>query len=209
MAKDKFLNLQGLTEVAEYVNQKLRTVTIMPASPELDDVVLYKGATTADYKQGCIYLYTTVETYYEWSDLTDTYYTKSETPEIGDIVYEDTIGTESGYTIEAFDDLNNQVTINSLTYDRNSAGDTPINDWVAKGGTSVTLNGQDKTGERASFYAPIGSGEEGQVLISNGENEAPEWNSFNGYCPQIVDTELCFYYGLIPEIVNTSIVFDV
>jgi hypothetical protein len=205
---DKYLNLQGLTEVAEKVNKKLRIVTTMPASPELNDIVVYNGASTASYKQGCTYLYTTVETYYEWSDLSDTYYTKAETPEVGDVVYSDTSGTDSGYTIEAFDDVNNQVTINSLTYDRNSTGDTPINDWVSKGGTSVILNGKDKTGEEASFYAAPQSGNEGQVLISKGENEDPEWASYTGYCPTVIDDYLYFNYGVIPSVENTSIIFD-
>lgn len=204
---DKYLNLQGLTEVAEYVNQKLRTVTTMPASPELNDIVLYNGASSANFQQGSIYLYTTIETYYEWTDLTNTYYTKAEEPEVGDIVYSDTSGTDSGYTIEAFDDLNNQVTINSLTYDRDSTGDTPVNAWVTKGGTSVILNGQDKTGDVADFYAPTNSGNVGQVLVSNGENTAPTWESYSGYSPTIVDNYLYFSYGTLPSVEDNAIVF--
>lgn len=208
MATDKFLNLEGLTEVASYVNKKLRTVTEMPVNPSLDDIVLYNGATTADYKQGSIYLYTVKETYYKWSDLSDTYYTKAAAPEIGDPVYSDTTGTDSGFTIEAYDAVNNQVTINNLTYDRDETGDTPVNDWVAKSNTSVILNGEDKTGNEANFYAPTVAGTEGNVLISNGKNTAPSWASFTGYAPTVVDDELCFIYGLIPEVENTSIIFE-
>ena len=126
----KYLNLEGLTEVAEKVNQKLRIVTTMPSTPEANDIVKYNGTTTAKYKQGCTYLYTIVETYYKWSDSTDNYYTKTPSPKIGDTVYSDTLGTDSGYTIEAYDNINNQVTINSSTYDRDATGDTPVYDWV-------------------------------------------------------------------------------
>lgn len=208
MATDKFLNLEGLTEVASYVNKKLRIVTEMPTTPTLDDIILYNGATTANYKQGSIYLYTIVETYYKWSDLSDEYYTKAAVPTIGDTVYSDTIGTDSGYTIEAYDEINNQVTINNLVYDRDATGDTPVNGWVAKSNTSVILNGEDKTGNEANFYAPTVAGTEGNVLISNGENAAPSWTSFAGYSPIVVGEELCFIYGLIPEVENASLIFD-
>lgn len=208
MAIDKFLNLQGLTEVAGYVNKRLRIVTTMPASPTPDDIVLYNGVTTALYKQGGTYAYRVTETYYEWSDLSNAYYTKAVAPEVGDIVYSDTSGTDSGYTIEAYDSLNNQVTINSLTYDRDSAGDTPVNSWVIKGGTSVILNGVDKTGDVANFYAPVAPGTTGQVLVSNGANVTPSWNTFTGYAPQFIEDSLCFYFGLEPDVDNTTIFFD-
>lgn len=127
---DKYLNLQGLSEVADKVNQKLRTVMTMPSTPELDDVVLYKGATTALYEQGGIYLYKTVKTYYGWSDTTNTFYTESATPATGDKIYSDTIGTDSGFTVTTYDSTNNQIEFNSLLYDRDSDQDTPINKWI-------------------------------------------------------------------------------
>ena len=164
---DKYLNLQGLAHVAEKVNLKLRTVTTMPSTPELDDTVLYKGATTARFEQGGIYSYKTIGTYYGWSDTTDTFYTKSATPEVGDTVYSDTIGTDSGYTITNYDSTNNQIEFNSLTYDRDSDQDTPNNQWIV-------INGAQPS----------------------------------GYAPQFIDDALCFYYGLIPEIEGTSIIFD-
>lgn len=209
MATEKFLNLHGLSGVAEYVNSKLRIVTTMPASPELDDIVLYNGSASASYKQGCIYRYETIETYYKWSDTTDDYYTKSATPTVGDIVYSDTSGTDSGYTIEAYDSLNNQVTINSLTYDRDSTGDTPVNNWILKGGSSVILNGVDKTGDVANFYAPTASGSEGQVLVSNGGNTSPSWATFTGYSPTVINDTLCFYYGAAPEVDGTTFILDI
>ena len=210
MATDKYLNLVGLEQVASKVNQKLRTVTAMPAAPEENDIVLYNGATTAKYKQGSIYLYTIVKTYYGWSDLTDTYFTLTDTPEVGDTVYSDVLGTDSGYTIEAYDSLNDQVTINSTVYDRDNSNDTDILDWVCKtGGTSVILNGEDKTGDEANFYAPTTAGTEGQALFSSGEGQAPFWASFTGYSPTFVDDELVFTYGVVPVVDNTSLVFNV
>lgn len=210
MATDKYLNLQGLTEVAGYVNEKLKTVTTMPASPNVNDVVLYKGATTASYKQGSVYLYTTVKTYYKWSDGTDNYYTLAAAPSVGDTVYSDTIGTDSGYTITAYDDLNNQVTINSSLYDRAAAGDTPVYDWVSKGGTSVVLNGTDKTGEEANFYAPTTAGTDGQILMSKGSDTSPEWASYspNGYAPSFTDDTLIFVYGEIPKVEGNTLIFN-
>ena len=207
---DKYLNLQGLTEVADKVNKKLRIVTTMPASSTPDDIVLYNGATTASYKQSGTYSYRIVETYYEWTDLTDTYYTKAAAPSVGDTVYSDTIGTDSGYTIEAYDSTNNQVTINSLTYDRNSTGDTPVYDWVCIGSTSVILNGEDKTGDEANFYAPISAGTSGQMLVSKGDNVAPEWASVspNGYSPSFLDSSLVFTYGVLPEVDGNTLIFD-
>lgn len=208
MATDKYLNLNGLAEVAEYVNEKLKKVTVMPLTPELNDIVLYNGATTVNYKQGSIYLYTVVETYYKWSDGTDDYYTKAAPPTIGDTVYSDASGTDSGFTIEAYDETNNQVTINSLVYDRDTTGDIPIKDWVAQSNTSVILNGEDKTGNEADFYAPTVAGEKGQVLVSNGTNVSPTWASFAGYSPSLLDNSLVFTYGIIPEIEGNSLLFD-
>lgn len=210
MATDKYLNLNGLAEVAEYVNEKLKKVTVMPLTPELDDIVLYNGATTVNYKQGSIYLYTVVETYYKWSDGTDDYYTKAAAPTIGDTVYSDASGTDSGYTVEAYDEINEQITINSLVYDRDTTGDIPVANWVAQSNTSVILNGEDKTGDEAKFYAPTTAGTEGQVLLSKGENTDPEWASWspNGYSPSFLDSSLVFNYGVLPEVEGNTLIFD-
>ena len=43
------------------------------------------------------------------------------------------------------------------------------------GGTAVTLNGSGKGGSTASFYAPTGAGETGQVLVSTGG--VPSWTT--------------------------------
>lgn len=45
------------------------------------------------------------------------------------------------------------------------------------GGTAVTLNGTSKAASTASFYAPTGSGDTNQVLISSGANSSPTWTS--------------------------------
>ena len=209
MATDKYLNLQGLTEVAEKVNKKLRTVTTMPATPTINDVVLYNGAAGV-YSPGCTYRYELVETYYAWSDLSDTYYTKAASPQVGDTVYSDTQGTDSGFTVEAYDSVNDVVTLNSTDYNRDTTGDTPVYAWINKsGGTSVILNGVDKTGSEASFYAPTASGTTGQVLVSNGDANAPSWGSISGYSPSVVDDTLVFTYGVLPTVNNTSLVFNV
>ena len=209
MATDKYLNLQGLTEVAEKVNKKLRTVTTMPATPIINDVVLYNGAAGV-YSPGCIYRYELIETYYAWSDTSDTYFTKAASPQVGDTVYSDTQGTDSGFTVEAYDSINDIITINSTNYDRDNTGDTPVYDWVRKSeGTSVILNGVDKTGSEASFYAPTASGTTGQVLVSNGDANAPSWGSISGYSPSVVDDTLVFTYGVLPTVNNTSLVFNV
>lgn len=55
MAEKKYLNEAGLSRVAEYVNEKLKTVSAMPASPNENDIVLYVGSNTATYTQGNLY----------------------------------------------------------------------------------------------------------------------------------------------------------
>lgn len=210
MAVKKYLNLQGLTEVAEYVNKKLRIVTEMPSPPTIDDIVVYNGTTTAKYKQGSTYLYTIKDVYYAWENSPETLYTLSQTPQEGDTVYSDAIGTDSGYTVQAFDSLNQQITVHSTLYDRETSGDTPFYDWIAQTGSSVILNGENKAGMEAEFYAPTGAGTAGQIPISNGENAAPTWGTFSGYAPTVVEDELIFMYGTqLPEVENTTIIFNI
>lgn len=43
------------------------------------------------------------------------------------------------------------------------------------GGTAVTLNGTSKAGNTASFYAPTSAGSDGQLLMSGGSSNKPEW----------------------------------
>ena len=46
------------------------------------------------------------------------------------------------------------------------------------GGTKVTLNGVPNGSSAVSFYAPIGSGTSGQILVSKGDKTAPAWSSW-------------------------------
>lgn len=65
MAVDKYLNQDGLSHVADYVNRKLTVVSSMPSSPTDLRTVIYIGATTEDYVQGGLYLYNEVDD--EWN----------------------------------------------------------------------------------------------------------------------------------------------
>jgi len=204
---DKYLNLIGTEHLADYIKKRLQVVTSIPADPEDEDIILYKGATSGGFLQGSVYMYEEGVDYYAWSDGTDTYYTLSETPAAGDAVYEDTSGTASSFTVDAYDTINDEVTINSIVYARDTAGDVNTSEWVLQD-TSIILNGLNKTGNEADFYAPTASGTEGQVLVSNGENAEPTWASFTGYCPTIVDQTLYFTYGTMPKVEDTAIIFN-
>ena len=46
------------------------------------------------------------------------------------------------------------------------------------GGTKVTLNGVPNGSSAVSFYAPIGAGTSGQILVSKGDKTAPAWSSW-------------------------------
>ena len=46
------------------------------------------------------------------------------------------------------------------------------------GGTKVTLNGVPNGSSAVSFYAPIGAGTSGKILVSKGDNTAPAWSSW-------------------------------
>ena len=207
MALDKYLNLTSLEELVKFIKNRLEVVSTIPANPSDGDIILYKGTTSGGYIQGCTYLYKEGIDYYAWTDGTDTYYTLSETPAAGDAVYEDTSGTVSSYTISAYDATNDEVTINSIVYSRNSAGDVNTSKWELQD-TSIVLNGTDKTGDEANFYAPTASGTAGQVVVSNGPNATPSWASFTGYAPQAVDNTLVFYYGAIPDVDDDTLVLD-
>ena len=56
---DAFLDRDGLSKVAEKVNEKLKTVETMPASPSDKDVVLYVGESASNYIKGHTYQYQT------------------------------------------------------------------------------------------------------------------------------------------------------
>lgn len=66
------------------------------------------------------------------------------------------------------------------------------------GGTSLTLNGTSKAASTASIYAPVVEGTSGQVLKSNGTNQAPTWQdvelSLNG-ATKTVTKETAYFYA--------------
>lgn len=65
----QFLDEDGLAIVASKVNEKLKVLATMPSTDLTDGLtILYKGATTATYKQGHIYKYDLANT--AWVDIT-------------------------------------------------------------------------------------------------------------------------------------------
>lgn len=70
MAEKKYLDLNGLNDVASYVNTRLKTVTTMPVSADNGAVRLYVGVTDSNYTQGHIYQYSSTSS--EWVDITPT-----------------------------------------------------------------------------------------------------------------------------------------
>ena len=67
MADIKFLDSNGLSVIAGYVNKKLDKVTEMPANPPDAQTVLYIGATGA-YTKGHLYQYSSTSS--NWADIT-------------------------------------------------------------------------------------------------------------------------------------------
>lgn len=68
MADKKYLDLEGLQDVAGKVNVRLKTVDTMPVSANNGAVRLYTGATTGTYTKGRIYQYQTSTA--SWIDIT-------------------------------------------------------------------------------------------------------------------------------------------
>lgn len=135
------------------VDDRLQFGTTMPATPNDGDTFLYTGPQTYKtytgtltvlsdpsslglYEQsGSTYVLTAdtepATVYKAWSDGTDTYYTTTDVPSIGDTVYTITGGaaTDSGYTVSSYD-ATNGITVNSTTYARVTASDEYIADKV-------------------------------------------------------------------------------
>ena len=55
---------------------------------------------------------------------------------------------------------------------------SPVECSLYAGGTKVTLNGVPNGSSAVSFYAPIGAGTSGQILVSKGDKTAPAWSSW-------------------------------
>ena len=64
----KYLDDQGLSTVAAYINERLKTVTTMPASAGDGTVLLYTGTTSGSYVNGHMYQYSTSSS--SWVDIT-------------------------------------------------------------------------------------------------------------------------------------------
>lgn len=138
----KYLDLEGLQNVASKVNSRLKTVTAMPASASDGAIRLYVGETDANYTKGHIYQYTT---FYEWRYSHAHIYTKSATPVVGDAVYDyngaqigtvasvstneievdGTPYTSSGSTMGKWLDIS--PTASGVTYDNTNSGLTADN----------------------------------------------------------------------------------
>ena len=67
MSEKYYLDEQGLAEVANHVNSRLKTVTVMPQNPADGIVRLYVGATNNNFTKGHIYQYNTNA----WTDITE------------------------------------------------------------------------------------------------------------------------------------------
>ena len=63
----KYLDDQGLSTVANYVKERLKTVSAMPVSAGNGTVLLYTGATSGSYENGHIYQYNTTTS--TWTDI--------------------------------------------------------------------------------------------------------------------------------------------
>ena len=65
-------------------------------------------------------------------------------------------------------------------------------DWkIEATGIKLKLNGEIISGE-TEIYAPIQSGSRGDILVSNGENQAPTWSPITEYRPQVAGDALLF-----------------
>lgn len=64
----KFLDYEGLTNLAGKIKERLQVVDAIPLHPTDGMVVLFTGTTTDDYKKSHIYEYQTDA----WVDVTDT-----------------------------------------------------------------------------------------------------------------------------------------
>jgi hypothetical protein len=189
----------------------------MPTDAEVDDMVAFNGVPTDKYKPGNVYIYVLVATYYGWTytdtvtGLKTTYYTESPTPDAGDTVYVDNEGqTPFTSTISSYDTVNNAIIIEDVSYLRDEDLDNSIYDWKNRSGsTSIILNGEDKSGDIADFYAPGEPEASGHVVVSNGPNQAPTWSPYAGYCPIVVEDNLVFFSGILPDVEDTSLIFDI
>lgn len=72
--------------------------------------------------------------------------------------------------------------------------------------SKIRLNGIDTTGD-VDFYAPTQSGKLGQLLISQGANQAPIWHDLS-YYPIIDGDTVSFSFGTVPKVEGNSLIFE-
>ena len=68
MSEKKYLDYEGLSQVADQIKSRLKVVSVIPETPTDGMIVLFTGTTTTDYKKSHIYEYQTDA----WVDVTDT-----------------------------------------------------------------------------------------------------------------------------------------
>lgn len=127
---DKYLNETGLQRVADKVNTRLKTVSVIPLTAKENATRFYIGANTAEFTKGHTYQAHNTD-YFAWQYGTEpdpvvTCFTESETPEVGDNVYNNnfeilgTITSVGTGTIE----------YDGNTFDRNTEEDTVKLTWT-------------------------------------------------------------------------------
>ncbi len=90
MSEKKYLDLEGLTQVAQNVNTRLKTVATMPETADAGAIRLYVGEDNEKFGKGHTYKAKGV-TYYAWDgtlfESPITYYTTDEEPTVESIIY--------------------------------------------------------------------------------------------------------------------------
>ena len=127
---DKYLNETGLQRVADKVNTRLKTVSVMPSAAKEDATRLYIGASTAEFTKGHTYQAHNTD-YFAWQYGTEPdpiviCFTESETPEIGDNVYNNSFEVLGTITSVG----TGTIEYDGNTFDRNTEEDIVKLTWV-------------------------------------------------------------------------------
>lgn len=148
MAQKKYLDQDGLAEVASYVNSRLKTVTEMPSSASNEAVRLYIGETTSDFTKGHIYQ---AFNFYDWLNYPNYHiYTDSLEPQVGDPTYDADGEIVVGQTIEAVESDYSAITVASMTFTRWNQDSLIWKDITASAGGG---DAADITYENSSYPA--------------------------------------------------------
>ena len=127
---DKYLNETGLQRVADKVNTRLKTVSVMPLAAKEDATRFYIGATTAEFTKGHTYQAHNTD-YFAWQYGTEpdpvvTCFTESEIPEVGDNVYNNSFEVLGTITSVG----TGTIEYDGNTFDRNTEEDTVKLTWT-------------------------------------------------------------------------------